>query len=169
MKLYTCSTCKKQNPATLEHYYAGQIARAQRNDQITSLGKCSTCAKQYSADYSQKLKNKKLSRARKTIIPKSGTLYIIAPKDNKDHPYKIGITSGSDVSKRLTAIQTSHWLDMMVYYKSELIYKVELVEKMIHDKYKDKRVRGEWFNIDHKDMKNIMSECNKWVVSELSS
>lgn len=157
---FICSACKVPKLATFENYYHGQIAKS-FDPNRTSLGKCIPCAKVYQAQYASKLKEQKLSRARNPITPKRGTLYIIAPTDNHNKPYKIGITTGQDLSKRLTALQTSHWLDLKIYYKSPLLENVESLEKMLHNKYNHKRVRGEWFNIDQNDIKNIMSECEK--------
>jgi hypothetical protein len=162
MTKYICTDCRVPKLATTENYYSSQIARS-TDPNRTSLGKCIPCAKVYQAQYSNKLKEKKLSRARNPISPKKGTLYIIAPTDSNNRPYKIGITTGHDLSKRLTALQTSHWLDLKIYYKSPLLENVESIERMLHNKYKHKRVRGEWFNIDQNDIEDIMSECNKVV------
>jgi len=162
MKLFRCCSCTIEKLAIPENYYPTQIERS-NNPIVTSLGKCIPCAREYSLKYSQKIKNKRLSRSGKTHHDKgkTGTLYIIAEKNNKNNPYKIGITVGSNVITRLSALQTSHWIDLEIYYKSPLLGHVDKMEKMIHQRYNDKRVRGEWFNIDQNDINDIILECNK--------
>ena len=129
------------------------------------MGKCIPCAREYSLTYSQKIKDRRLSRSKKTNHNegKVGTLYIIAEKNNKNNPYKIGITVGSNVYTRLIGLQTSHWVDLEIYYTSPLLNSVDKVERFIHNLYSEKRVRGEWFNIDQSDIENIKSLCSvRW-------
>ena len=160
MKLFRCCSCTIEKLAIPENYYPTQIKRS-NNPIATSLGKCIPCAIEYALQYRQKIKNKRLSRSGKTHHDKgkTGTLYIIAEKNNKNNPYKIGITVGSNVITRLSALQTSHWIDLEIYYTSPLLNHVDRVEKFIHNLYSKKRVRGEWFNIDHNDIENIKSLC----------
>jgi len=171
MKLFKCCSCTIEKLAIPENYYPTQIKRS-NNPIATSLGKCIPCAIEYALQYRQKIKNKRLSRSGKTHHDKGkiGTLYIVAEKNNKNNPYKIGITVGSNVIIRLRALQTSHWVDLEVYYKSPLLDHVDKMERMIHQRYNEKRVRGEWFSIDQNDINDIISECNKVqksVVTEL--
>jgi len=164
MKLFRCCSCTIEKLAIPENYYPNQIERSS-NPIVTSLGKCIPCAREYALQYSQKIKDRRLSRSKKTNHRegKVGTLYIIAEKNNKNNPYKIGITVGSKVFVRLTALQTSHWVDLEIYYTSPLLGGVDKVERFIHNLYSDKRVRGEWFNIDHSDIENIKSLCSvRW-------
>ena len=160
MKLYKCCSCGIEKPATKENYYTKQIQRSIKEN-VTGIGKCISCAKEYGAKYRDTIKEKRLSmKSRKPIdIKKPGTLYIIGPKENSNCPYKIGITVGKDLSKRLTAIQTSHWLEMQVYYASPILSDVIKLENYFHKKYKDKKVRGEWFNITNNDIQDIKKEC----------
>ena len=164
MKLYTCTDCKIPKLVTTENFYIGQIEKTIKNEQITSIGKCISCAKIYQFNYTKKLKEKRLSiRSRKSIdIKNTGTLYVMGPKNNTNFPYKIGITVGKDISKRLRAMQTSHWMEIEVYYKSPLLKDVNAVEKYLHKKYNNKKVKGEWFNIDQKDIENIIKECESF-------
>ena len=164
MKLFRCCSCTIEKLAIPENYYYNQIKRSE-NPIVTSLGKCIPCSREYALNYSQKIKDQRLSRSKKTNHNegKVGTLYIIAEKNNKNNPYKIGITVGSNVYTRLTALQTSHWVDLEIYYTSPLLGGVDKVERFIHNLYSDKRVRGEWFNIDHSDIENIKSLCSvRW-------
>lgn len=163
MKLYKCCTCGDSKPLTEEHWYTNQIERGTLKPNSRGLGRCKPCARTSTAKRQDYIKQAGFSRSMKnhTKKRKTGTLYVIAPENNQEHPYKIGITVGSDISKRLTALQTSHWLTLKVYYKSPLIYDVHKAEKMFHDRYKDKKVKGEWFNITNSDLKDIINECEK--------
>jgi hypothetical protein len=164
MKLYTCTNCKKPKLATTENFYINQIERASKNENLNAIGKCIDCAKVYQLNYTKKIKEKRLSvRSKKSIdIKKTGTLYIMGPKNNIYFPYKIGITVGKDVSRRLSAIQTSHWMDIQIYYTSPLLKDVLKFEKYLHHKYIDKKVKGEWFNINEDDIKKIIQECENF-------
>jgi hypothetical protein len=151
----TCITCNETKPATLDNYFASVISHS-------SARKCKVCAKEYQDNYNKELKEKKLTRRNKApIVREMGTIYIIAPTNNENnqYPYKIGITSGQDIKKRLSALSTSHWLDLSVYYKSPLLENVRDIEKLIHSKYKDKNTKGEWFNIKQDDIENIRIFC----------
>ena len=164
MKLFRCCSCTIEKLAIPENYYPNQIKRSE-NPIVTSLGKCIPCAREYSLTYSQKIKDRRLSRSKKTNhkIGRVGRLYIIAEKDNKNNPYKIGITVSSNVYVRLSALQTSHWVDLEIYYTSPLLGGVDKVERFIHNLYSDKRVRGEWFNLDQSDIEDIKSLCSvRW-------
>jgi hypothetical protein len=160
MKLYKCCDCGIEKLATPDNFFPVQIEKLRKNPNVTSLGKCSSCAKKYQLEYTEKLKQRKLSRKRNSKdIVKSGTLYVVGPKNHG--PYKIGITSGSDMKKRMAALQTAHWLDLEVHYKSPLLENVEKIEKNFHVKYIQKKVKGEWFNIDKLDILDIQQECEK--------
>jgi hypothetical protein len=163
MKLFKCCSCGIENPATLENYFPTQIKHSQERPNASSLGKCSSCAKKYQADYSEKLKKKKLSRNRNPIgFKKKGTIYIIGPSENVNEsvlPYKIGITVGTNIKKRLCALQTAHWMNLEIYYKSPLLEDVIKIEKYLHKKYLHKKVKGEWFNINENDISSIIKHC----------
>ena len=81
------------------------------------IPRCKECSKTYADNYIKSIKTKGLTRNQKklSIMAKAvnGTLYVIGP-DIPNTPYKIGITSGYDTSKRKTAIQTNHWMEMKI-------------------------------------------------------
>lgn len=81
-------------------------------------------------------------------------LYIIKCQDY----HKIGIAN--DVESRLSQLATGnpYRLDVVVTYEFE---NAEVVEKAIHQRYKDKRKRGEWFELSYDDLKNIHEICLK--------
>jgi hypothetical protein len=104
------------------------------------------CAKVYGNNYRDTLRKKRLTR--KNAPPKlrsNGTLYIIG--STPDNPVKIGMTTGSSVKNRLVSLQTSHWLDLKILYKSPLCENISKLEKHLHDKYREYWVRGEWYHL----------------------
>jgi hypothetical protein len=58
-------------------------------------------------------------------------------------------------------------MNLKVYYKSPLLPDIMQIEKKIHNQYKEKRVRGEWFRIDSEDIELIGNELDE--LSEASS
>lgn len=165
MKLYKCSGCQCEFPATEEFWFNSSIIMAQKKPLTTSLGKCKPCGRKYSRTYSQGLKDKKLSRSRR---PKSeasviGKLYIVGVSEK--HPFKIGISTGTTITKRVIALQTGHWMDLKVFYESPVVLDPRKLENTLHKLYKNNHVRGEWFKLTTKDIEIIKS----YVESPLDS
>ena len=70
--------------------------------------------------------------------------------------YKIGIAN--NVETRLAQLSTGNPYPLEV----EIIYafeNAEVVERAIHQRYKETRQRGEWFSLDYDALKNIHSIC----------
>ncbi len=71
--------------------------------------------------------------------------------------YKIGYTANSPY-QRLTELQHSNpdKLSVIQYYKSMHSKKLE---KLVHEKFKEKRKIGEWFELSEEDLKNFKGIC----------
>ena len=103
-----------------------------------------------------------------------GVIYIIGAVNGKS-PCKIGFTRNSNVNKRLGNIQSSTWIELKVFYQSEVIPNVTQVERRIHGRYADKRIRdrSEWFLLTKKDIQKIQHEietndyCNEKFFLEI--
>jgi len=70
--------------------------------------------------------------------------------------YKIGIAN--DVESRLAQLSTGNPFPLEV----EIIYEfenAEVVERAIHQRYKNVRQHGEWFSLDYDAKQNIHSIC----------
>lgn len=153
-RLYRCTACKGDFPATREYFFSSLIERS-TDPNRTSLGKCVNCAKLYGEKYRESLKEKKLTRkfrsTEKTLV---GKLYVIGidSADPYTTPFKIGISCGNTITKRLTALQTSHWETLRVFYESPSREKIDKLEKLLHEKFRNKWVRGEWFRITKSDI-----------------
>ena len=75
--------------------------------------------------------------------------------------YKIGITTRS-VTKRIKNLQTGNpYVISLVFYKVCSNY--DKMERYFHNLFSDKRLVGEWFALDKKDVEHIMS-CNKYSI-----
>jgi hypothetical protein len=162
-KLYSCTTCKGLFPLTEKNFYKNLIIQCEKNPNKSSAGKCIPCAQEYSTKYREGLKQKGLTRRNTVPIEKckNGTLYIIGTTPN--NPVKIGITSGANVTKRLTGLQTSHWLDLKVIYKTKPVKDVNILERTLHKAYKKYHVRGEWFMIPQEKIKKLIEGLEKKI------
>ncbi len=158
IRKYKCTTCKKLLDGTEENFVPSYLKRGAANSNLTSLPKCKMCANVYSANYRQSLKDKGLVRSQRTTLKMAkavrGTIYVIGA-DIDDTPYKIGVTVGTDVSKRKTALQTSHWVDLKIIWKSDLLERADKIEKKIHAHFDKLRIRGEWFKLSKEDLEII--------------
>lgn len=62
-------------------------------------------------------------------------------------PVKIGYTTSS-VKGRLAQLNSSHWKKLKTWDETMTIPEPIRYEKYLHEKYKDRRVGKEWFNLD---------------------
>lgn len=152
---YACSSCKDVFKATEQNFYPCHLKQAQKNPALTVLPQCKVCSKEYQAKYLEKLKSKGVSRSQKTskkeLWNKAGTLYIVGA-DVPNAPFKIGVVSGTDTKKRLAALQTSHWIELKEVWRSLMLPQAFSIEKKLHHYFESKKVRGEWFNLDSRDL-----------------
>lgn len=75
-------------------------------------------------------------------------VYVIGPVGG---PFKIG--TSFDVQRRLSALQTGSPLDLEVVIE---IPGNHGLETALHDKFKNKRIRGEWFKLNNEDLQEIL-------------
>lgn len=89
-------------------------------------------------------------------------IYIIKCKNL----YKIGISER--VKKRFQTFNTSNpfELELIFFHPVKL---ARIVEKDIHHKFSEKRIKGEWFKLNKKDLNSIMSELKEigMIITEL--
>ena len=155
---YICPHCEIKKAATELNFHPSSLERGACNPNLLAIGKCKICAKIYNDKYIAAIKEKRLTRNQRTTIDlanaKNGVVYIFG-SGLSTHPYKIGITSGTDTRKRLSSVQTGNWVTINEIWKSEYIQRIDLVEKKLHSHFNNTRVSGEWFNLSKKDIKNI--------------
>ena len=61
---------------------------------------------------------------------------------------KIGYSS--NIEQRLNSLRFQSWCGLRLIYNTKPIYNYADVEKNMHNLFSDRRVVGEWFNIDYK-------------------
>lgn len=79
-------------------------------------------------------------------------LYVIGTLDRKQ---KIGFSE--NVEKRLTELQTGNPEQLYIHH-TEAVPKdrVRLLERKIHKELGHRRLKGEWFNLDASEAKNML-------------
>lgn len=89
-----------------------------------------------------------------------GYVYLIG-EINDENKYKIGSTKCSDINKRLKQLQTgnSNQLIIKSYYETNKPFKLET---MLHNKFKNNNVIGEWFEMTEKDIIDFNETCDKY-------
>ena len=166
---YTCGKCKLLLEATEEYFVPSGLKKVAKDLNRLVIPQCKSCAKQYAIQWRSNIKAKGLVRSQKTTLvlagAVTGTIYVIGP-DIPETPYKIGITSGSNTNKRKMSLQTAHWMDLKLVWKSDLLDRADIIEKKLHKHFEKQRVRGEWFNISQNDIKNIPKLVNHFGVEE---
>ncbi len=85
---------------------------------------------------------------------KSGFLYLV--KDNASNLIKIGITTNYKSRLKQLNRMVPHGIIPVAIYPAE---NYEVLEKDVHERYKDKRVNGEWFDFDNADVE----DCKKYI------
>lgn len=75
--------------------------------------------------------------------------------------YKIGITT-TTVKSRLQSLQTGNAYKITRYWSKKCSNYVQM-EKYFHRKFAKKRLCGEWFALDDKDLEFIKS-CKKYSI-----
>jgi len=166
---YTCSKCQCLFPATTQYFFPHSLKKVSNNSNLTVIAQCKSCGNEYSKKYRSNIKAKGLVRSQKTTLALAGaitgTVYVIGP-DIPRTPYKIGITSGQDTRTRLWGSQVGNWFELKEVWKSDLIYRVDIIERKLHKHFEEKKVRGEWFNLTKKDIKDIPNLIKNFGVTE---
>lgn len=98
------------------------------------------------------LNEEKYIEKKKRTNVKKGIVYLIKIDDREQ--YKIGVTT--NLNKRMNQLGTKMPFELEVIAKieSDDIYKLE---EQLHEKFKDKNINGEWFELKTKDIKYIKS------------
>lgn len=83
-----------------------------------------------------------------------GVIYLLT---NNNEQYKIGITKYNG-KKRIKGLQTGNGdvINVIAEFESKFNNKIETA---MHNKYKVKRLKGEWFSLEKKDIQNFIFEC----------
>jgi len=85
-------------------------------------------------------------------MKKDNILYIIKHDFNNFISYKIGITN--NLQQRFGVLNTSCPGHLSVYFSLSLKENVNNLEKFIHNKFKEKKIKGEWFSLSDEEISN---------------
>jgi hypothetical protein len=105
----------------------------------------------YFPEFSKLSNKEEKNKSKEKRLAIKGTIYIL--KCNRTSLYKIGLTSRS-VFDRLKVLKTAN-PDIVMYNYYENIEDIYLEEKLMHKKINKKRIDGEWFNLNNKDLKYL--------------
>jgi|TARA_R110000796_G_scaffold27712_8_gene76231 hypothetical protein len=84
-----------------------------------------------------------------------GIIYLLT---NGEGQYKIGITKYNAKKRIKSGLQTGNGDEITVIEEFESKYNRK-IESTLHRRYKAKRLKGEWFMLEKKDIQNFISEC----------
>lgn len=99
---------------------------------------------------------KSIQKDIKQLSITSGWIYII--KDETNNEIKIGVTQSNNPNNRLS-LYTVHKMNIELIYIQNIEDCFD-IEEIIHDKYNEKRVKGDWFNLSDLDVLNVIKIIN---------
>jgi predicted GIY-YIG superfamily endonuclease len=112
-----------------------------------------------------KTKITKLEKDQKPKVnPKSGVIYIFqTPNITENSLYKIGRTK--DLKKRLQSHQSSlsHDIEVLFYYESENIIKIESCIKLLMKEYQYRKYK-EVYKINIDIIKSLIHQCDSIII-----
>lgn len=79
--------------------------------------------------------------------------YVYGVKNMNTGYIKIG--ASKDINKRLCQLQVANTDELQIVYISELVDNMYELEKEYHNVFKNKLIRGEWFNINESNMFSV--------------
>lgn len=99
------------------------------------------------------------SMARKSVekVKKKIAGFVYLFKCENTNAYKIGRTSGS-ISSRISQLKTANpYIKEVISFKTDDIFE----EIMWHEKFKNKNISGEWFDLSEDDINEMIKYYNK--------
>ena len=88
-------------------------------------------------------------------------IYLIESIRDYDTVYKIGYTKSNNTKKnRVINLQTGNDGNLNIVHEYHTKYNTVL-EKALHNFYKHKNIKNEWFNLDIKDVVEFPKLCKK--------
>lgn len=85
-------------------------------------------------------------------------VYVLSAEINNKKSYKIGYTR-RQVEDRIREFKTGNASDFIVVYKFESNWSSK-IEAILHRKFSDKKINGEWFDLTSDDLIEIYKCCN---------
>ena len=86
-----------------------------------------------------------------------GYVYLIGEMKNEGR-FKIGSTKCIDVNKRLKQLQTGNSNELYIreFFQTDRPFRLE---KMLHNRFKNANLIGEWFELNDEDVKQFKTIC----------
>lgn len=86
-----------------------------------------------------------------------GFVYLIC--DPETDRFKIGVTR-ENIKERIKKLQTGNSTELFIssYYECEYPFRLE---KMLHNKFNNKKELNEWFNLESEDIFNFKKICEQ--------
>jgi len=108
------------------------------------------------SDYLKIIRNENIKfKPRESLKEAFETCYVYLMKDNSNGIFKIGISNKPEYREK--TLQSEKPTIEMVHTKRYPTRKTaEVMEKVLHEVYANKRVRGEWFELDHDDIADLI-------------
>lgn len=91
---------------------------------------------------------------------RKGFIYLLECSNNDDTVYKIGFTKNKNIQKRITNLQTGNNNQIKELYNYESDYGT-LLEKSLHNHYKYRKIKNEWFRLELNEVVNFKNLCEK--------
>ena len=94
------------------------------------------------------------------IIPQDNRLrqYVYIIENQDSGAIKIGVAH--NVEKRIKQLQTGSVSELNLIYRSNICSNAFEVEKFMHDKFNNRHIRGEWYNVGKTEVINELEKCN---------
>lgn len=96
----------------------------------------------------QAIKQKQSGNKKKSKPIRIANIYLM--KNNHDGAYKIGMTRGDPKFREETLQSQEASVELVFYFEGP-----ESLERELHKKYSEKRIRGEWFRLSEDDVEDI--------------
>ena len=87
-------------------------------------------------------------------------IYLIESIRDYDTTYKIGYTRSKNAKNRIKALQTGNDGNLKIVHEFQTKHGI-IIEKSLHNFYKHKNIKNEWFNLDIEDITNFINMCQK--------
>lgn len=89
-------------------------------------------------------------------------LYVLSTTDADGYKmYKIGFTKQS-VESRVKQLQTGNYSEINIEYVFEADGHIVKIESRLHRDFSDRRISGEWFELESTEFDNIPILCNRY-------
>lgn len=91
------------------------------------------------------------------MMKRKGYIYVLC--DPSTDLFKIGLTTGS-IENRMKKLQTGNGteLHLVTFHETKYPYKVE---KMLHNKFSNKKELNEWFALTNEDLSGFTQTCEQ--------